>query len=144
MVMWLGNWAGVFSCENTPEGCTETHKISFFPYKQVSGRNGDHEWLKLTNTFILCDLLWKVQKSHVANTEGSFNIMGIGLVKEGYMLHSSGVIVIRPIVLLLWYHNMILTYSQGSNDSYFSKKRNNMLLVATSQLFFFHRTTSLA
>ncbi len=36
---------GVFSCENTPEVCTETHKSSFFPYKQISGGNGDHEWL---------------------------------------------------------------------------------------------------
>ncbi len=29
--------------ENTPEGRTETHKSSFCPYKQVNGRNGDHE-----------------------------------------------------------------------------------------------------
>ncbi len=56
----------------TSEGHTETHKGSFFPYKQVSGRNGDHEWLKITNAFILCDLLWKVQKTHAANREGSF------------------------------------------------------------------------
>ncbi len=28
--------------------------------------------LKMTNAFILCDLVWKVQKSHAANTEGSF------------------------------------------------------------------------
>ncbi len=26
----------------------------------------------MSNAFILCDLVWKVQKSHVANTEGSF------------------------------------------------------------------------
>ncbi len=31
------------SYENTPEGRTETCKSSFFPYKQVSGKNGDHE-----------------------------------------------------------------------------------------------------
>ncbi len=43
-----------------------------FPYKQVSGRNGDHEWLRMTNAFILCDLVWKVQKRYVANREGSF------------------------------------------------------------------------
>ncbi len=49
---WL--WSGDL------QGHTETHKISFFPYKQVSGRNGDHEWLRMTNAFILCDLLWKV------------------------------------------------------------------------------------
>ncbi len=42
-VICIGDLRGVFSQENTPEGHTETHKSSFFPYKQVSGRNGDHE-----------------------------------------------------------------------------------------------------
>ncbi len=51
------------------------HKSSFFPYKQLSGRNGDHEWLRMTKAFILCDLLWKVQKSRAANREGSFNLL---------------------------------------------------------------------
>ncbi len=27
----------------------------------------------MTNAFILCDLIWKVQKSHAANRECSFN-----------------------------------------------------------------------
>ncbi len=58
----------MFSQENTPQGCTET----LFRYKQVSGRNGDHEWLKMTNAFIICDLVWKVQKSHAAIREGNF------------------------------------------------------------------------
>ncbi len=49
-------------------------KVHFFPYKQVSGRNGDHEWLRMTNALILCDLVWKVKKSHAVNREGSFNI----------------------------------------------------------------------
>ncbi len=71
-VIWMGNLGGFFSRENTPEGYTETHKSSLFPYKHVSVRNGDHEWLRMTNAFILCDLLWKVQKSHTANKEGSF------------------------------------------------------------------------
>ncbi len=39
----MGNMWGVFSCENAPEGRIEMHKSSLFPYKQVSGRNGDHE-----------------------------------------------------------------------------------------------------
>ncbi len=39
----MGNPGRDFSQENTPEGCTETHKSSLFSYKQVSGRNGDHE-----------------------------------------------------------------------------------------------------
>ncbi len=33
-----------------------------------------YEWFKMTNAFILCDLLWKVQKSHDAKREGSFKL----------------------------------------------------------------------
>ncbi len=73
----MGNLGGVFSQENTPEGRTEIYKSSIYPYKQISGRNGDHEWLRMTNAFILCDLIWKVQKSHAANREGSFNVPSI-------------------------------------------------------------------
>ncbi len=62
-------------CENTPEGHTETHKCSFFSYKQINGRIVDHEWHKMTNAFILCDLVWKVQKCHAAKREGSFNVV---------------------------------------------------------------------
>ncbi len=69
----MGNMGGVFSQENTPEGHTETHKSSFFPYKQISGRNGDYVLLRIINAFI-CDLVRTVQKSHVVNREGSFNI----------------------------------------------------------------------
>ncbi len=39
----MGNLEEIFSHENIPEDCTETYKSSFFPYKQVSGRNGYHE-----------------------------------------------------------------------------------------------------
>ncbi len=66
-----------FSQENTQEGHTDTHKSLSFPYKQVSGRNGDHEWLRMTNAFILCDLVWNVHKSYTANREGSFNLTSI-------------------------------------------------------------------
>ncbi len=70
----MDNLEGVFSQENTPDGHTEIHKRLLFPYKQISGRNGDHEWLRMTtNAFILCDLIWKVQKSHAVNREGSHN-----------------------------------------------------------------------
>ncbi len=31
----------------------------------------------MINAFILCDLLWKVQKSHAANRDGSFNFVNI-------------------------------------------------------------------
>ncbi len=71
-VICMGDLGGVLSWENTPQGCTETHKSLFFSIL-TSGRNGDHEWFRMTNTFILCDLVWKVQKSHAANREGSFN-----------------------------------------------------------------------
>ncbi len=47
-------------------------KVHFFPYKQISSINGDHQWIRMTNAFILCDLLWKFQKSHAANRDGSF------------------------------------------------------------------------
>ncbi len=73
----VGNLGRVFSRENTPEGRTETHKSSLFPYKQVSGRNGDHESLRMTNAFILYDLVWKIQLSHAVNREGSFKTIYI-------------------------------------------------------------------
>ncbi len=78
---------GVFFSRNTLEGCTETHKSSFFSYKQVSGRNGDHEWLRMTNAFILCDLVWNVQKSHAANREGSFKNTHIIYLSRISLIH---------------------------------------------------------
>ncbi len=83
-VICMSNLGGVFSQENTPEGHTKTHKSSFFSYKQVSGRNSDHEWLRMTNAFILCDLIWKVQKCHAANKEGSFKYY---LLQSGQCWH---------------------------------------------------------
>ncbi len=74
-------WGIFFSRENTTEGCTEIRKKSFTSLKQVSGRNGDHELLRMTNAFILCDLLLNVQNSHVATREGSFKI---GMTKSAY------------------------------------------------------------
>ncbi len=65
----VGDLGGDFSHKNTPEGLTGTHKSSFSPYKQANGNQG---WRKITNVFILYDLFWKVQKSHAANSEGSF------------------------------------------------------------------------
>ncbi len=41
-VVCMGNLGGVFSLENTPESQTDPQKL-IFPYKQVSGTNGDHE-----------------------------------------------------------------------------------------------------
>ncbi len=48
--------------------------IILFPYKQIIGRHDDHQLFRMTNAFILCELLWKVQKSHAVNREGSFNV----------------------------------------------------------------------
>ncbi len=78
---YLHGWSGrSFPLKNTPKD----HKSSFFPYKQVSGRNGDHEWFRMTNAFILCDLLWKVQKVHARNREGSFKNNGIERLLKPY------------------------------------------------------------
>ncbi len=59
---WNCDLGGVLSHENTPEGCTETHKSSLFPYKQVSGRNGDHEWLRITNASLALQIFFKYTK----------------------------------------------------------------------------------
>ncbi len=72
-VICMGNLGGVFSQKNTPEVHTETHQSSFFSIWKVSGINGDHEWLRMTNAFVLYDLSWKVEKSHAAKRECSFN-----------------------------------------------------------------------
>ncbi len=54
-----------FSHENILKGCTGPHKSSFSPYKEVSRINCDHEWLRIINVFILCDLFenfWKIMQ----------------------------------------------------------------------------------
>ncbi len=70
----MGNLRGVFSQENTREGRTETHKSLFFPFKHVSERNGDHEGHRMTNTFILCNLVWKVQKDMLRTEKGALTL----------------------------------------------------------------------
>ncbi len=67
MVMWfaLGNVGGVFSLENTPEGRTETHKSSFFTYKQVFGEMvimNDLEWPMLSYYVIYYETFKKVMQ----------------------------------------------------------------------------------
>ncbi len=54
---------------------------------QVRVRNRDHEWLRMTNAFTLCNLLWKVQKSHAANREGSFNMLKLVCSTEPDVLY---------------------------------------------------------
>ncbi len=53
MVIWRGR-------KYSSRAHRDTQKF-IYSYKQVSGRNGDLEWYKITNVFILCDLLLKVQ-----------------------------------------------------------------------------------
>ncbi len=67
-------------------------------HKQVSGRNSDQEWLRMINAFILCDLLWKVQESHAANRERSFNIV----LLNTYMYNC---VVIDNIITLIFITN---------------------------------------
>ncbi len=56
-----------------PQKYSRRAHSSCLQYKPISGRNGDHKWLRITTAFILCDIFWKVQKSHAANREGSLN-----------------------------------------------------------------------
>ncbi len=55
-VICMGNLWGVSSRENTPE---ETHKSSFIPYKQISGRN---EWSMLSYYVINYEKFRKVMQ----------------------------------------------------------------------------------
>ncbi len=66
-------------------------------FLSVSGRKGDPEWLRMTNTFIVCDLVWKVQKSHTVNRECSFkniplycylHIFALGYTSFIYIYHT--------------------------------------------------------
>ncbi len=69
----MGSLGGVFLKKIIPKVTQRPTKVNVFHiYKQVSGRNDHHGWLRMTNAFILCDLVGKVQKSHAANREGSF------------------------------------------------------------------------
>ncbi len=63
-VICMANLGEVFSHENTPEGCTETNKNSFFPYKQVSGE-----------MVIINDLEWQMLSYYVNYYERFRNVM---------------------------------------------------------------------
>ncbi len=67
-------WGEFFSWKYSRRPHRHQQRFIFFTYKQVSGRSSNHEWLRMTNPFILCDLLWKVQKCHAANRKGSFKV----------------------------------------------------------------------
>ncbi len=77
IVCWNGNLWRVFLTQILQKAVHRPTKVLFCSYKQVSGRNGDHEWLRMTIASILCDLLWKVQKCQAVNREGSFKFHGM-------------------------------------------------------------------
>ncbi len=87
MVIWFAwvIWEEFFSQDNTLEGHTEVHKSSFFPYKHASGRNGDHEWLRMTNAFILCDLVWKFKKVMQRTEKVALNIFELSQMIDWHM-----------------------------------------------------------
>ncbi len=62
----------VFSRGNTPEELTGTHKSSLFFIKTSKWEKWWLWWFRMTNAFILCNLLWKVQKNLAGNRESSF------------------------------------------------------------------------
>ncbi len=56
----MGDLGEFFLIIKTPKYHTETHKRILFPYKQVSGRNGDHEWPMLSYYVIYYEKFKKV------------------------------------------------------------------------------------
>ncbi len=88
-------WGEFFSHENTPEGSTSPHKGPFSLYKQINVRNGDHEWLRTTNAFILCDLFWKVRKDHTTKRERGFKLQ-----VAHFRVHSRNASIIQYFVKL--------------------------------------------
>ncbi len=124
-VICMGNLREVFFFKKILQKVhTETHTSSFIPYKQVSGRNYDHEWLRITNAFILCDLVWKVQKRHAVNREGSFKVL---LTPAGWSYHRHG--QIRPCLKTSCHWKHCLWKQMYGNDIQdISIKKIKMLL----------------
>ncbi len=77
---WNSELWRAFSHENTPEELTGTHTSSFFFIKTSNWEKWWSWWLRMTNAFILCNLLWKVKKRLAVNREGSFNCIASNLV----------------------------------------------------------------
>ncbi len=104
MVMWLAwvIWEEFFLKKILQKAAQRPTKVNIFPYKQLSGRNGDHEWLKMTNAFIVSDLVWKIQKSPTENSEGSFKESAIRnwIVKSKEQHVKSNIQMIPKTVLI--------------------------------------------
>ncbi len=73
MVMWFAKviWEQFFLKKILKTAAQRPTKVHFFYINKIMG---DYEWLRMTNAFILCDLVWKVQKRHAVNRESSFNL----------------------------------------------------------------------
>ncbi len=72
---WNSELWGFFSHNNTPAELTGTHPQKFIFFIITSTwEKWWSWWLRMTNVFILCNLLWKVQKRLAANREGSLNL----------------------------------------------------------------------
>ncbi len=64
-------WTPLFSWKYSRRAHRDPQTISFF-IKTSKWEKWWSWWLRMTNAFILCNLLWKVLKSLAANREGSF------------------------------------------------------------------------
>ncbi len=117
-VICMGNLGGVFSCENTPEGRKETHKISFFPYKQVGEMviMNDLEWSMLSYYVIYYE---KFKKSHAANREGSFKFSRFCRGESGFIVAYTWSSKLPEILSnMCWIHYTVCLWATECNCAY--------------------------
>ncbi len=76
MVMWFiwVIWRDVFSRKYSRRLHIDRQSSFFSSYKQVRGRNDDHEWLRMLSYCVI--YYEKLKKSHAANRESRFNSQG--------------------------------------------------------------------
>ncbi len=75
MIPYVEKWAAesFFSRKYSRRAHRDPPKFIFFIKTNKWGKWWSW-WLRITNAFILCNLLWKVQKSLAVNREGIFNV----------------------------------------------------------------------
>ncbi len=72
----LKQWAvGSFFLQKYSRRAHRDPQKFFFFIKTGNWKKWWSWWLRMTNAFILCNLLWKVQKSLAVKREGSFNML---------------------------------------------------------------------
>ncbi len=78
MLKW---WAvgSLFSQQYSRRAHKDPQKFYFF-IKTSKWEKWWSGWHRITNAFILCNLLWKVQKSFAANREGIFKELCINII----------------------------------------------------------------